>query len=328
MNREPFSSDVVAGIAAAAFPDASLVGFVPLRGGLEAAVARLTVRGADRKQQSVILKRLPQSAQREASFYSRFAPLGAAPALLGAVQRDDTTWLLLEQVRPISNWPWRDSLKTRLVLDLLARVHAAGGDALPADAWDYEEELRRSAGETLAVAADLLPRLGEPGLLPGLRPLSRVCAALPVLRERMAAAAGMTLIHGDVHTGNVMVRRTTDGENAVLLDWGRSRVGSPLEDVSSWLLSLRSWEPATARDHDSLFRAYLVSAGLRPELTPELRAGYWFAAASNVLSGALRYHLVVAAESGGKRRATAVAQARAALRVIRRADERLREQRR
>jgi hypothetical protein len=120
-----------------------------------------------------------------------------------------------------------------------------------------------------------------------------------------------------------MLRARAAGPEVVFLDWGRSRNGSPLEDVSSWLLSLRAWEPAAARDHDTLFRAYLAAADRPTALTAELRDAYWIAAASNVLAGALRYQLVVARESSGRQRAIAIAQARAAFRVIRRADERL-----
>lgn len=120
-----------------------------------------------------------------------------------------------------------------------------------------------------------------------------------------------------------MLRTRAARPEVLFLDWGRSRTGSPLEDVSSWLLSLRSWAPAAARDHDSLFRAYLAAADRPTELTPELRDAYWIAAASNVLAGALRYQLAVACESVGKTRTNAIALARAAFRILRRADERL-----
>ena len=135
---------------------------------------------------------------------------------------------------------------------------------------------------------------------------------------------GRTLIHGDVHTRNVVLRKTAGRVQAVLLDWGRSRAGSPLEDVSSWLLSLRGWEPAAARDHDTLLRSYLAAAGRPMALTSELRDAYWIAAASNAMAGALRYHLLVAHQAKGRTRATALTQAHGALRVIHRAAERLR----
>lgn len=315
--------EVVAELVAAIFPSSPLVNVVPLRGGLEAAVARLTIHDADRRRRDIIVKRLTEGARREAARYQLLASSNVTPSFLGAVDHDDSTYLFLERVRPASNWPWRDSTKTRMVLEQLARVHRLDAETVHADGWDYEHELRSSAAETLEVANDVAASIPELDARRQLRALGRVVAALPEARQRMMAALGRTLIHGDVHTGNVMLRGETNNEHVVLLDWGRSRAGSPLEDVSSWLLSLRSWEPAAARDHDTLFRAYLRAAGLPMTLTPELRDAYWYAAASNALAGALRYQLVVARDSTGRKRATARSQARAALRVIRRADERL-----
>lgn len=63
---------------------------------------------------------------------------------------------------------------------------------------------------------------------------------------------GKVAIHGDVHTGNVLVRRHPGGAEPVLIDWGRARGGSPLEDLSAWLQSLGYWEPQARRRHDTL----------------------------------------------------------------------------
>jgi aminoglycoside phosphotransferase (APT) family kinase protein len=295
-----------------------------LRGGLEAAVSGLTLCQGERLQTNVVLKRLTDTARREAARYRLLCDSGVTPSLLGATEHEDSTYLFLERVRPVTDWPWRDSSKTRLVLEQLARVHRVGRTAAHVDDWDYEDELRASAEATLAIALDASLHLPELALARDLTMLRRVMRSLPVLRRQLMESLGATLIHGDVHTGNVMLRADEAGERVVLLDWGRSRLGSPLEDVSSWLLSLRTWEPAAGRDHDTLFRAYLAAAGLSSELTPELRDAYWIAGASNALAGALRYQLIVARNSAGADRATAVSQARAALRVIRRVDERLR----
>src|SRR5690606_30955587 len=105
---------------------------------------------------------------------------------------------------------------------------------------------------------------------------------------------GSSFIHGDVHPGNVLVRARAGGAQPVLIDWGRARLGSPLEDVSSWLCSLGYWEPEARRRHDSLFRAYLSARGLGGPLSFDLRAAYWLASASNAFAGALRYHLALA----------------------------------
>ena len=324
MTQLDFTRDLVAEVAAVVFPSTPVVDLVPIRGGLEASVARLTLRDASQRQQHVVVKRIERGAQREATRYRLLRSAGVMPELFGAIDHGDSTWLFFERVRPVSTWPWRDSANTRLVLEQLARVHGFGDEATSGEEWNYEAELLSSAAETVVVAAGCAPLLPELDVRRHLRPLERVAASLPEARKRMNHALGTTLIHGDVHTGNVMLRRRASRPEVVFLDWGRSRIGSPLEDVSSWLLSLRSWEPAAGRDHDTLFRAYLAAADRPAVLTPELRDAYWIAAASNALAGALRYQLVVARESAGKTRGVAVAQARAAFRVIRHADQRLR----
>ena len=324
MTKLDFTQDHVAEVAAMVFPSTAVVDMVPLRGGLEASVARLTLRDAASRQRQVVVKRIGSHARREAALYRALAACNVTPSLLGSVEHGNSTYLFLERVRPVSSWPWRESANTRLVLEQLARVHRFGDQAAHAQEWNYDAELLASADDTVAVAADLAASLPELALRGELRPLRRVAAALGKARQTMLnGVLGTTLIHGDVHTGNVMLRKRAARPEVVFLDWGRSRTGSPLEDVSSWLLSLRSWEPAAARDHDTLFRAYLAAADRPTALTAELRDAYWIAAASNVLAGALRYQLFVACKSSGRARDTAVAQARAALRVIRRADERL-----
>jgi hypothetical protein len=78
----------------------------------------------------------------------------------------------------------------------------------------------------------------------------------------------------------------------VLLDWARARLGSPLEDVSSWVQSLGHWEPQARRYHDTLVRRYLAARSLEPLLDRTFRRLYWIAGTCNALAGALRYHLV------------------------------------
>ena len=150
-------------------------------------------------------------------------------------------------------------------------------------------------------------------------------AALPAIRAALLGAPplGLAVIHGDVHSGNATVRGERGTERAVLLDWGRARLGSPLEDVSSWLQSLGYWEPEARRRHDTLLRRYLAVRGLPTHLGSDLRSAYWLASSCNALAGALRYHLVVADGWGGapsRARAEAARAARDHLRVIRRAD--------
>ena len=313
-----------------------------LRGGLESAgVAEVNARFFDARNRlrsaAFIVKALEGTPAREADVYQRLvAPLGGgiAPALFG-IERDRDgparCLLFLERVRPVRRWPWRDEMAARRLLERLAHLHST---VAPADAWeilsdwDYESELAertRSAIEAL----EAMPR--EDDLAPlrrRLGSLRRLGEALPEVRRQLLAFTplSVTAIHGDAHTGNALVR---SGERPVLLDWGRTRLGSPLEDVSSWLQCLGYWEPAAKRRHDTLLAGYLAARGLPARADRELRDAYWLAGASNALSGALLVHLWTArgAPVGSRQRVAAVRAAADALRVIRRADECWREAR-
>jgi aminoglycoside phosphotransferase (APT) family kinase protein len=181
-----------------------------------------------------------------------------------------------------------------VVLTRLAAVHQtlASTSANAVLAWDYEADLHASAEATLEAFESVTSHESLAALRPARGALQRTIAALGTIRQTLLLAEpfGRTVLHGDLHSGNVIVH----GGNAVLLDWGRSRVGSALEDVSSWLQSLGYWEPEAKRRHDTLFRHYLAARGLSSVLRRSVREAYWLAAASNVLAGALRYHLLLA----------------------------------
>ncbi|HYO11880.1 MAG TPA: phosphotransferase [Thermoanaerobaculia bacterium] len=307
----------------------------PLRGGLEsAAVARVGARFLDQRGKarllSFVVKRLEGEPAREAEIYETLlgslAP-GFSPGLLGIDRMAaDRCLLFLEPIRPVRRWPWRETELAGLVLDQLAQLHAEAsfeGKALPLPSWDYDAELQRSARETLAFLAEL-PR--DEDLLPlrrALAALRRMVFALPDFRRHLLdfPLLGRSVIHGDVHPGNALVRVRDTQERPVLLDWGRARIGSPLEDVSSWLQSLGYWEPQARRRHDTLLVRYLRARGLPPRLDRDLRDAYWLAGASNALSGALAYHLWRGMRaSGPNERASSLHSAGDCLRVIRRAD--------
>ncbi|XYI02668.1 phosphotransferase family protein [Sorangium sp. So ce1128] len=305
----------------------------PLRGGLCSDVALITarLRSGARPRRVALVAKIVDGA-REAAVYRRLSTSVArrfSPELLGAQRLGRRRWLLyLERIVPAHPWPWTDSAHTARVLDRLARFHGetAPGAALPA--WDYEAESLAAARGTLSLA-ERLPRGEIPALARAMPALRRVVAALPAMRRQLLAfqPLGTTVIHGDVHPGNVMIRRRSGVAEPVLLDWARARVGSPLEDVSSWLQALGYWEPEARRRHDTLLAGYLAARGLAPALTRPLRDAYWFAAASNALAGALAYHLSIVSDSRAGRpgaaydaRAAAARNAADWLRVIHRAD--------
>lgn len=308
----------------------------PLRGGLEASsIARVAARYQDdrgkRRVFTLVVKRLAGGAAREGLVYQHLLTAHSenlAPGLLGADQQTpDQTVLLLEALRPVRRWPWREIQAAQTVLTRVAGLHDAPVSETARSvlsAWDYDEQLLRSAELTLQ-------RLERVGRLPvysviakRARRVHRLVTDLPALRGQLAAFTpfGPTAIHGDLHPGNAIMRRRRGRDEAVLLDWGRARMGSALEDVSSWLQSLGSWEPEARRRHDSLFAGYLSVRGLDRKLGSDLRAAYWLAGASNALSGALSYHLdiLLGEQVTESRRALAAYSAREWIRVLRRAD--------
>jgi hypothetical protein len=269
----------------------------PIRGGLESAVARAFVKPTEPRTTGVpqrfVVKELRGAHRREAEVYRLlWDTLTEPPAarLLGRTDTAEASYLCLEDVRGVSAWPWRDYAAAAAVCQVLARVHNARDLATGLPAWDYEGFLRASAQETLRCVTDL--RSGGVLPRPWLGELRRVVGALPLLREQLLEA-GATLIHGDVHPGNVLVRAGGGPYRVVLIDWARSRLGSPLEDVASWLHSLGCWDAEARRRHDSLLAVYLRACQPPARLEPAVRKNYWLASASNGLAGAIRYHIEV-----------------------------------
>jgi hypothetical protein len=306
-----------------------------LRGGIEAdQVVEVNAMYRDaierRRQVRFVVKSLAGSARREAEIYTgHLRPHWGmlCPRFLGAEHTTDgRTVLYLEALRRPRGWPWRDAAVVTRVLRSLATFHAANeshhAGVLPE--WDYQ-------GVVQAGAIRALESLEQCGHHPDLAPLLKFRPALRRLtdaigpmrrwllsRDRLAASP----LHGDVHSANVLLRRGPAGDVPVLIDWARARMGSPLEDVSSWLQSLSYWEPEAARRHDTLLSLYLRARSLPSTPTRELRVGYWVAAASNVLAGAVAHHLTTCLTTpvASAERVSAFWRARDALRIVLRAD--------
>ena len=325
-------SEIVAAFAAGLQghePDRVRLDIETLRGGLRStAVARVVARvgGSPGPRVRFVVKRVEGGERREAEVYRSLAEHGVArlaPRLLGLEQvADSHSYLYLEEVIAWRRWPWRDVGLAGRVLEALSWVHTSLPPRPPFTNSGYEAELSASAGATL----DLFERVSrEPHaavLAKAGRHLRRVVARLPEIRRELLSH-GVAVLHGDAHPGNVLVRRRRGRPEAVLIDWGSVRTGSPFEDVASWLQSLAYREPQARRRHDTLLSCYLAARGRATSLTRELRHLYWLAAACNALAGALRYHLWVAWTACRERRRseTAVAAARDWLRIVRRADQ-------
>lgn len=301
-----------------------------LRGGLESRCtsrvrARFTDRRGGARTVSFVVKHLDGPSCREAHVYEDVVAKvarGMAPQVLGIDWMDEDACLLyLEAVNPAQRWPWQD---TEAMGEVLARLAALHEDArlLTAPPWEYEADLRRCG----AYLVDRLGRIdarGELGRVRAARPAAlRLVEALPKVRRELmdASPLGTTIIHGDAHPGNVLVRRRRGSLEPLLLDWGRAREGSAFEDVSSWLHTLAFWERAAMQRHDTLLARYLVARGESGRLDRSVRDAMWLASACTVLGGAALHHVEVAERATGRERAIAVRAAEHAARILRRAD--------
>jgi hypothetical protein len=300
-----------------------------LKGGLtSSAVARVFARVRERAQplrhRDFVVKRLSGPECREIEIYESLARLGVnlSPRFLGFAQvgpRD--RYLYIEHINRQRSWPWKNALVAGLVLEELARLHASvSAEAAPLD-WNYEADLAQSSESTLELLEYAARRERHEWARYGLRHVRLLARELPAIRDELLRE-NRAFIHGDVHPGNVRIRVMRGREQVVLLDWSRARIGSPLEDVSSWLQSLGFWEPHARQRHDTLLERYLITRG--KSLSRGVRVLYWLAGASNALAGALRYHIWLATGSRQAtplQRARAISEARHWLRIVRRAAE-------
>lgn len=284
-----------------AVPERSLrLEFEPLSGGRESIVTRARVDARPMPgtlPSRLVVKELRRDFVREVEVYDwlwRHLDRPPTARVFGAQVHGDATYLYLEDVPNAADWPWAVVDHGAAVCRQLARLHDSALPVPDSFDWDYEDYLVRSAASTLEMAGQACDDRGRRIWLRR-GELRRVVERLSDIRARLLADE-TTLIHGDVHPGNIRFGTGPDGPKVALIDWGRARLGSPLEDIASWLHSLGCWEPVARRRHDTLMRAYLEARRQPQAFTGRLRADYWFASASNGLSGAIRHHLAVAAD--------------------------------
>jgi aminoglycoside phosphotransferase (APT) family kinase protein len=277
-----------------------------------------------------VVKQLDGSARREGAIYEalgRTSVNSMAPSLVAVEEYEGgALQLYLERVEPVDPWPWKDTTAAACVLRALARLHDSPGQELARSVrgWDYDVELQHRADQLLWQLEQQRAVLKSAGVDVRVPVIRRLARGLPEWRRQLLSdpELGQSVIHGDAHPGNVMLTRRASQDTPVLFDWERARVGSPLEDVSSWLQTLAFWEPEARRRHDTLLGEYLLARGSSSSPTRALRDMYWLAAASNCLAGSVLYHLSMATSTdvAGESKRTALAALRDQLRILRRAD--------
>jgi aminoglycoside phosphotransferase (APT) family kinase protein len=155
---------------------------------------------------------------------------------LGGTVGDDAldAYWRIEHPTLFELWPELDESARRAAMRslgaMMARVHAVelpGHGELPAalaDGGDLEQALEQD------LAGRLLPAVyGEWGA--GVRLVEFLLASVPEVVKR-ASAAGV-LLHGDLHMGNVLCRRSTEAPGCIgLLDLESARSGPPESDLA------------------------------------------------------------------------------------------------
>lgn len=163
---------------------------------------------------------------------------------------------------------------------ILAKIHALDVSRLPS--LPGADATEAPAAAALAQLRELGERFGEA------HPVFEL--ALRWLDDRMPAASGRTLVHGDFRHGNFLVDR--DGIRSIL-DWELAHLGDPLEDlgwlcVPSWRFGVVDKVVGGFGDLEELCAAYEEAGG--KGASPEA-VHYW------IVLGTLRWGVICQAQA-------------------------------
>jgi len=237
----------------------AITGMEPLHSRPDAAVLRVTLAGGRR----LVVKVAGPHAEHQVAF-ERSAMLTAlarkagapAPEVLGADDsRDHGRWRYLV-AEHIAGTPWRD-VRPHLTVEQVAAAHRQLAAALVATqsiAFGAFGELDR-AGRPPA-AQDLLTALLRRAELRIRDERARESFLQLLSREAdlFVADVRATLVHDDLHHGNVLFRRDgTDWRLVALLDWDKAWAGPAESDVAR----MAFWDDMTGPGFWDVYRAHV-----------------------------------------------------------------------
>jgi Ecdysteroid kinase-like family len=204
------------------------------------------------------------AGRQEVAFYTEVAPLmpaGLLPHCFDADWNAETNeWhLLLEDLTAThmtaTVWPLPPALhQCETIVETLARVHAAWWDHpslgvsvaswLDADALDRN---RQKFSEHFARFADLY---GD--RLPAERRelYARLLDAAPRLRQRYLSHRNVTIVHGDAHFWNFLLRRDDQGDDTRFFDWDGWRIDVGSSDLA-YMMAMH-WYPDRRQSYERL----------------------------------------------------------------------------
>lgn len=195
----------------------------------------------------------PVEVARDAAYQDRVRAAGIPmPALVRAVdggvlgQVDDTMIRVYEWVDVAREDRRLDPVAVGRVLAAIHAVHVPTDE--PADPWHVEPVgAERWSG--------LVARLRRAGA-PFADRLAEVVPAVLEVEELLTAPDDVQVCHRDLWADNV--RRSSDGDGIVVLDWENSGPGSPSQEVAVAAFEYGCGEPRRVR---ALYAAYLDAGG-------------------------------------------------------------------
>lgn len=155
-----------------------------------------------------------------------------------------------------------------MVVDTLAEIHAAWWHEPPFEVAGQPApnaaELAERIARVRAQVGEFLDFIGGRLSATRQRTYRTVTAALPKLYTRLLDERGFTVVHDDVHVGNVLYPRTPEFGTIRLVDWQTWHVDLAVKDLAHMMAVL--WFPDTrSRLERPLLRRYhaqLVAAGI------------------------------------------------------------------
>ena len=237
---------------------------------------------ASQERDPVLLRQHYEHCVREHRFYSE-APVAFAPKRYYSAA-DETQQRVVLLLEDLSGGRQGDDLAgcsvddARLVIDEVAPFHARWwGDRAVASGFPVSGQVSgqdpRARQERYAGRVDLfLERCGNrvpDGLVDV---LDRLRSRLAVVDEALHAR-GKTLIHGDLHLGNMLFDAPGDGRSVTVLDWQTVCVGPSAFDVALFLFGSLSVKDRRAAESELLERyiGLLSTNGVRGYSIEELR---------------------------------------------------------
>ena len=215
--------------------------------------------------------------QKEVNFYRLVAsdtPAGLLPRCYEAVVEPGGAWrLLLEDLtashEALGEWPLLPPIeRLDAVVAAHARFHARWWDhprlGAIAGFGDESGTFDRYLASMPAELAAFTDRLGDRLSVERQRIFERLITEGPRLFARYRTHRHLTLVHGDAHVWNALLRRDAGGDDVRLIDWDAWRVDLATDDLAYMLAvhAFPDWRHRHERERLRRYHDTLVSTGV------------------------------------------------------------------